>query len=77
MWLSENCIIINVNNQFCSSFPRLRTQRMLTQRRLQVPTYTTLNPGGTTRKLTAWAGSQNRQELWKVGMIFSLVSNQQ
>ena len=34
-----------------------------------------LSPGGTMRKLIAWAGIQNRQELWKVGMSFSLISN--
>ena len=32
----------------------------------------TLSEGGTTRKLAAWAGSQNRQELWNVGNSFSL-----
>ena len=31
-----------------------------------------LRPGGTMKKLTAWAGIQNRQELWNVGMSFSL-----
>ena len=54
--------------------PLLMRQRMLTQRRLQVATYTTRRPAGTSRKLTAWAGIQNRQEDWNVVTNFSLQS---
>ena len=52
--------------------PLLMRQRMLTQSRLQVATYTTLRPWGTRRKLTAWAGIQNMHEDWNVVTNFSL-----
>ena len=57
--------------------PRLMRQRMLTQRRLQVATYTTRRLEGTSRKLTAWAGIQNRHEDWNVVTNFSLQSRDQ
>ena len=57
--------------------PRLMRQRMLTQRRLQVATYTTRRLEGTSRKLTAWAGIQNRHDDWNVVTNFSLRSQDQ
>lgn len=60
---------------FPVSFCRLTQHRMLTQAKAHEPTYTTRNLGGTSRKLTVCAGSQNRQDRAKVGTNFCLHSS--
>ena len=70
--LSLRSIYSSVTAAEVEAEPRLMRQRMLTQRRLQVATYTTLRCWGTSRKFIACAGSQNMQELWKVGTSLSL-----
>ena len=72
--LSLRTIYSSVTAAEVEAEPRLMRQRMLTQRRLQVATYTTRRPEGTSRKLTAWAGIQNRHEDWNVVTNFSLRS---